>query len=1067
MNGVPSFHSDRPAILSSDNDHFRYLPVARSIYEILANWYSLEAPEPLVLGIFGGFGQGKSTLLESVREPLRNGEWRNVSELRTNGLSIEIIAVEGWHYQAGDIQGHFNQVMTRETWVNQSSTIRKIGFAAFLDLVASLKKPFAGESLKQDNSERATADVPLYQPASSVLRKGVSKAWGVLNSDVKVLAESLAQVLREKEKRILFWIDDLDRTSVEVQIALLKQIFAYRERIGIPIVVAIDPTALLRGETASENQDLLRKAFTATLQLPGKRPERFVEYAESLSENLFGRFGRATVSQIGNLISYTTSGNPRLVKRFLNSLALLTHRISCGCRRELTSAEVLALARWQLAQIRWPLVFGSRGEEELLHSMLRRRVLGEVSENSFQNFFGSLSDDPQLSGQAQEVVHFLRQTRNLAVTAELTTTQWLCGAPDLDGFDWGAFWDQVECGNPDEAIELLRRSDFPHDFQSHFQARTARWIHRRCFSEAAAILDTYWRLVYEQQERIEQLQILVDQVKSAAFSFVMRSVAHMEVAAAWRHSCTWPTLISLLRLQNRLPNDWAMLYMESVFKIDGDMDCIKQWLLYLAAQNALTDETLRRLAVLLTSWLLEHWQNDTQELGEFLFRDLPQYHPTLISRVIMRLQSTISTDHPDDFPAFTRQSLLLAWLIEKSCESSILSSIIPYTTWFVTLENRVRSVASIEDSSRSDILCCCRQMLGHLFGSFLDVTVTAAPVHALFQTLAQNVSWRLIQQRLCVNELFDEDSNRTDATNGNIFVRGMCLRNRQNEPELQKFCNQLVGAIQSSATEHMVTHLEGLACCVARSTSATIRFNYVKLLLQNSLQSNLPAVRFGRAWAALIHVAIEDKNHLALNTAAEFLQIPEYLEIAVHETAGLQKFSQFWVLHLHVKSDLHANFISAVKEIGNAQLLVRVGYTLARCALPERIEFLRTIQADLETESRFHWLLALRQGILEAKDVEAWRMLPVSENGDLLLSRFDNFLLNANGKTPFANCIREHQHDDTFTQRLESLFDYSRKYLSTCKDPDTTILRIRQLSRIRSISSEELKDWLRRFGQFV
>jgi len=613
-----TFLSDQPAPLSVNWDPFGCLNTAATLYDILAEWYDGTREGPLILGLFGGYGQGKSTILETLRAPLHNKEWPDVSERRLE-TPVEVLAVESWHYQPDEVSGHFNQVMTRETWVQNSGTMRKVAFGTFLDFVSALNKPTGG-GLKQGALERVGAEVPLYQAAGDVIGDVARKGWDVLNTDVGDLARSLLKL--PENQRILFWIDDLDRSSVKVQLAFLKQVYAYRERLGVPVVVAMDPSDILKGTERSSNEDLLRKVFSATLLLPAKRPERFVFYAQELCRQQFPELDEGTVSQAANLISYVTSGNPRFVKRYLNSLAAAVHRIHRDAPGAVTPEKFLCLARWVLAQTRWPPLFGYHGEEELLCGLLRRVILGEPAEASLTAFVGTLEGNEDLTARCEEAVHFLRQTRGLAGIGELDVMSWLVDRESrTQGFDWFRFWDSVECRSPEDAIDFAKGHELPEDFLGHFRARLSRWVHRRCFNEAVAILDVFWRIIYEGDGPIGELEELTEAEKSETFGFLVRSLSHEEVAEAWRTRATWPTLNSLFRVAARLPEDWLGLYVETVSKLDGEFPAVERLLRELSSGNlsALEGERQRKAVNLLAEWLMKNWE-DNREAIEFYWR---------------------------------------------------------------------------------------------------------------------------------------------------------------------------------------------------------------------------------------------------------------------------------------------------------------------------------------------------------------------------------------------------------------------------------------------------------------
>jgi|GEM_PF-6971321 len=631
---ILDFLSDYPTPLAKDNDPFGCLDTAATLYEILAGWHD-QKKSPLIIGVLGGFGQGKSTILETLREPLRNKKWNGVSKLVLS-RPIEIIAVESWHYQPDEIEGHFNQVMTRETLLKRAGLVQKAIFAAFSDFVPGLKVTLGG-GVRHSVVERSFLGVKKVKLAS--------EGWNKFRNNPKESMVKLWQfLLKERPKKLLkeqhnflLWFDDLDRCSAQVQLAFLKQLYAHRENFDVPIVVAINPSEILAGNDRSNNEDLLRKVFTATLVLPVKRTEHFLVYARKLCLQKFPSLDPVIIQSIANLISYFTSGNPRFVKRYLNSLAITVHSIEREQKNnELSGEEFQCLARWMLAQTRWPLLLGYHGEEELVFSLLRRLVIGEPVKASLKDFIATMDTGNELNKQYEEVVHFLQQTSGLVGSSEIKVLGWLTGKGTQPGqFDWLSFWDMVECHRPNEAIDYLKSfenleslfedSDHQDKFLEHCNARLSRWINRRCFSEAVAILDLLWRIVYEQEGWISQLEGLQEGKKEVFFRFLLEAIAHERVAAAWCTRFTYPNLNSLTRVRERLPKNWASLYLKTISNLDGDaLDIIGFFHeLIKNGWEPLEGETKHKAINLLIKLLLDNWQrcqgtSALDDLGELL-----------------------------------------------------------------------------------------------------------------------------------------------------------------------------------------------------------------------------------------------------------------------------------------------------------------------------------------------------------------------------------------------------------------------------------------------------------------
>ena len=681
-------------------------------------------------------------------------------------------------------------MMTRETWVQNSGLVRKITFGAFLDFVSTLSKSI-GSGLKQRPLERVGSYLGLYRPIKDVVKDLSQRAGGVLTRDVLDLAKSFAKFPRAKG--ILFWIDDLDRSTVEVQLAFLKQIYAHRERLGVPVIIAMDPTDVLKRQENSDNHDLLRKVFTATLTLPAKKPEQFIFYAQDLCSELFPDLSSDTVHQVANLISYVTSGNPRFVKRYLNNLAAARHRIELDYPGNLTEDELPGLARWILAQTKWPLLFNYHGEEELILSLLNRATEGTPVEASLNSILESLlRNHNEITQEKDDAIHFLQQTRWFATQHELKILSWLVGQQDTmgdsessDNFDWFGFWDLVERGEHKESIGKITKSGLPKDFLEHIQARISRWIHQRCFAEAVEILQVFWKMAYEDQGAIEAFAGTTEADKTMYFEFILQALGHQEIAAQWSKYPSFPDLEYLFQFESRLPEDWLIKYLSVQFHLNLDYQDFQKLVLRLFELPKYRSRFLydEKIINLITEWFIENWSDYREELQSFWtdqilrFEDASLFFSAILSSAQQALEH-INSDDDSYIEHFLSKSEFYVWFISLLYSSGGRAELEfrDFTAWYFAMDSIFRE-QEISEGIQDKLLDLSKCLVGiQILPLMAEDDVPEYKLKAIMNEFVLRVKWQSLLRKITAKKYLPSESGTfTHIECGLLLTKGLAL----------------------------------------------------------------------------------------------------------------------------------------------------------------------------------------------------------------------------------------------------------------------------------------------------
>ena len=301
------------------------------------------------IGLFGGFGQGKSSILLQAIADLKE---RPPTSLRT---PFRYHFFDTAHFKNEVLEFEFDRIVGR--W-SIYSLLRK---AVVIFILLSLAVASVVAVVSWPISVLLAAD---FTDTYAVTFKsgGVATIFGVLGwLSVKAFwtttAPTAGWVLRDAERKsnmIGAWrpgelrdyfrcptvliVDNLDRATVQQQRALLRSIRKHSEQLRLPVIVSMDEVGLLQSDPDPESPaELLRKTIHVECRLPLRVPEDIVTIIHEISNEgakLNAMNPARTIFQNDHIVAdwvrlfcLLSEMSPRRVKRFLNDLLLLSRQL--------------------------------------------------------------------------------------------------------------------------------------------------------------------------------------------------------------------------------------------------------------------------------------------------------------------------------------------------------------------------------------------------------------------------------------------------------------------------------------------------------------------------------------------------------------------------------------------------------------------------------------------------------------------------------------------------------------------------------------------------------------------
>ncbi len=248
---------------------------------------------PLVVGIFGGWGTGKSTLMRLTESKLENRAYT--------------VWFDPWQHQFDEDPA----VALLHTMVDKlglGEDARKLLATIAGALGSFLLKNTVSIDIKEIRDLRESYDEERFRVREKQVRLRAH------------FGELLSKVTEDGTIRLVFFIDDLDRCAPEQVLKVMEALKLYLNFPGCVYVLGVDRPALQAciedryGNLDFGESEYLDKIVQLPFNLPPASTDDMEQFIASLLPEELGELGPVLSSAIGP--------NPRQVKRFVNALML-------------------------------------------------------------------------------------------------------------------------------------------------------------------------------------------------------------------------------------------------------------------------------------------------------------------------------------------------------------------------------------------------------------------------------------------------------------------------------------------------------------------------------------------------------------------------------------------------------------------------------------------------------------------------------------------------------------------------------------------------------------------------
>jgi hypothetical protein len=338
-------------------DTLNLIPYAEALRDFIQ-----QCETPLTIGIQGDWGIGRTTLMNMLRG---SGEGEQSGLL--DALQCKTISFDSWPYAQFDPDDHMaaaclyaltNQlaeVLSDESDVDNNELTARLE-AANRTLIIAMQQI-------KDQAQGRTSD-----SLAELSHIDISSQMLVFKSEFEKLVSLWS--LSSDDRRIVIFIDDLDRIRPVRALELLESIKNFIDVPGCVFVMALDYDVVQRGMVEKLGLDLQKTSgkafFDKMIQLPFVMPTTSYRLDKYIID-LLGKSGLPCIKNAScdpesrqfylDITSFTVGRNPRSIKRVINYTHLLERIHHHNAGRDTTDHECKILYALVSMQIAWPELF--------------------------------------------------------------------------------------------------------------------------------------------------------------------------------------------------------------------------------------------------------------------------------------------------------------------------------------------------------------------------------------------------------------------------------------------------------------------------------------------------------------------------------------------------------------------------------------------------------------------------------------------------------------------------------------------------------------------------------------
>ena len=264
---------------------------------------------PITISLQGEWGTGKTSFMNMVKEYSEN-----------NNYPLYFYTINAWQYSQFNFGEQLPLVMLKKLANDIDGNNKVYVYEKVKKLFVSAVNIFVQKK------------VPDYDSLKKILDKDDIDELATLKDGFQYAIND--KLIKEKKRRFIIFIDDLDRLRPEKAIEVLESMKIFLDCQNCAFILAIDYNAVIKGASAKYGEDVAKSLFDKLVQLPFLMPtknyhiDKYLENCLSIINDkdfdLKKKFDDCTrIDMYVKILENTVGTNPRIIKKLINSLFIL------------------------------------------------------------------------------------------------------------------------------------------------------------------------------------------------------------------------------------------------------------------------------------------------------------------------------------------------------------------------------------------------------------------------------------------------------------------------------------------------------------------------------------------------------------------------------------------------------------------------------------------------------------------------------------------------------------------------------------------------------------------------
>lgn len=307
-------NSDRPVANYSD-DEFQIRPYIEGLAEFIK-----DCETPMTVAVQGDWGCGKTSMMNMVRNYLNPEDGNeNIVDVWFNTWQFSQFNMD--QTLSVTFLQHLMNELTHS--LNHSGEVMGAVFSRTKNVLKAITKGLISTAIGE-----AAGEV-----VSELNGNGSDENCTDAATQILELKKAFHDLIAKVGKRVVVYIDDLDRLQPVRAIELLEILKLFVDCENCVFVMAIDTSVVFQGIREKYGRDMseakAQSFFDKMIQLPFRMPVAYYKLDSMIERLLTFLQGNEIISdkyerqELINLLKCTSDGNPRSLKRLVNSVMLL------------------------------------------------------------------------------------------------------------------------------------------------------------------------------------------------------------------------------------------------------------------------------------------------------------------------------------------------------------------------------------------------------------------------------------------------------------------------------------------------------------------------------------------------------------------------------------------------------------------------------------------------------------------------------------------------------------------------------------------------------------------------